>query len=114
MLQGAKGPYENQSASLQGQRQEGHHHLSKLALGFNSVSPCWVPRPCPSPLCYLLPTWLSQGVGKKFRDRCHFRQHTHILDEHYNNVKALDALNLELFQLQMGEKETVLEWGCIC
>ena len=27
-----------------------------------------------------------------------------ILDEHYNNVKALDALNQELFQLCMGEK----------
>ena len=35
-----------------------------------------------------------------------------ILDEHYNNVKALDALNQELFQLWMGEKETVLDWGC--
>ena len=34
-----------------------------------------------------------------------------ILDEHYNNVKALDALNLELFQLHMGEKETVSNWG---
>ena len=34
-----------------------------------------------------------------------------ILDEHYNNVKALDALNQELFQLHMGEKETVSEWG---
>ena len=32
-----------------------------------------------------------------------------ILDEHYNNVKALDALNQELFQLQMGKKETVLD-----
>ena len=26
-----------------------------------------------------------------------------ILDEHYNNLKALDALNQELFQLRMGE-----------
>ena len=34
-----------------------------------------------------------------------------ILDEHYNNVKALEALNQELFQLSMGEKETVLDWG---
>ena len=33
-----------------------------------------------------------------------------ILDEHYNNVKALDALNQELFQLQMADKETVLDW----
>ena len=30
-----------------------------------------------------------------------------ILDEHYNNVKALDALNQELFQLRMADKETV-------
>ena len=34
-----------------------------------------------------------------------------ILDEHYNNVKALDALNQELFQLCMGDKETVSDWG---
>ena len=33
-----------------------------------------------------------------------------ILDEHYNNVKALDALNQELFQLQMVDKETVSDW----
>ena len=30
-----------------------------------------------------------------------------LLDEHYNNVKALDAFNQELFQLQMGQKETI-------
>ena len=36
-----------------------------------------------------------------------------ILDEHYNNVKELDALNQELFQLQMADKETVSDWG-IC
>ena len=34
-----------------------------------------------------------------------------ILDKHYNNVKVLDALNQELFQLQMVDKETVLDWG---
>ena len=34
-----------------------------------------------------------------------------ILDEHYNNLKAVDALNQELFQLQMADKETVLDWG---
>ena len=34
-----------------------------------------------------------------------------ILDEHYNNVKALDALNQELFQLWMAHKETVSDWG---
>ena len=37
-----------------------------------------------------------------------------ILDEHYNNVKALDVLTQELFQLQMGEKEMVTDCGCIC
>ena len=36
-----------------------------------------------------------------------------ILDEHYNNVKALDVQNQELFQLWMADKETVLDWG-IC
>ena len=36
-----------------------------------------------------------------------------ILDEHYNNVKALDALNQELFQLWMADKETMSDWG-IC
>ena len=30
-----------------------------------------------------------------------------ILDEHYNNVKVLDALNQELFQMQMPDKEPV-------
>ena len=34
-----------------------------------------------------------------------------ILDEHYNNVKALDTLNQELFQLLMTDKETVSDWG---
>ena len=34
-----------------------------------------------------------------------------VLDEHYNNVKALDALNQELFQMRMADKETVSDWG---
>ena len=34
-----------------------------------------------------------------------------ILDEYYNNMKVLDALNQELFQLWMVDKETVLDWG---
>ena len=33
-----------------------------------------------------------------------------ILDEHYNNMKALNALNQELFQLWMADKETVSGW----
>ena len=35
-----------------------------------------------------------------------------ILDEHYYNVKAFDALNQELFQLCMSEKEKVSDWEC--
>ena len=34
-----------------------------------------------------------------------------ILDEHYNNVKVLDTLNQELFQMRMTDKETVSDWG---
>ena len=34
-----------------------------------------------------------------------------ILDEHCNNVKVLDVLNQELFQLRMADKETVSDWG---
>ena len=34
-----------------------------------------------------------------------------ILDEHYNNIKALDALNQQLLQLQMADKETVSDQG---
>ena len=33
-----------------------------------------------------------------------------ILDQHYNNIKVIDALNQELFQLWMADKETVPGW----
>ena len=33
-----------------------------------------------------------------------------ILDEHYNNVKVLDTLNQEPFQLWMADKENVSDW----
>ena len=36
-----------------------------------------------------------------------------ILDEHYNNVKVLDALNQELFQLQMADKGDCVRLGCL-
>ena len=35
-----------------------------------------------------------------------------VLNEHYSNVKALDTLNPELFQLQMASEEMVSDWGC--
>ena len=34
-----------------------------------------------------------------------------ILDKYYNNIKVLGALNQELFQLQMADKETISDWG---
>ena len=34
-----------------------------------------------------------------------------VLDEHYNNIKALYALNRELFQLWMADMEIVSDWG---
>ena len=34
-----------------------------------------------------------------------------ILDKHYSNMKTLDALNQELFQLWMVDKEMVSDWG---
>ena len=64
----------------------------------------------PSPLCHSFLTRLSRGVGEEFGDITLDDVLT-ILDEHYNNVRALDALNQELFQLQMGEKETVSDLG---
>ena len=36
-----------------------------------------------------------------------------ILDKHYNNVKVLDVLNEELFQMRMADKETVSRLGCL-
>ena len=54
------------------------HHLSKFTLGYNGVSLSWVPRLHPPPLCYLLPTGLSRGGGKKLKDRCHFRWCAHL------------------------------------
>ena len=34
-----------------------------------------------------------------------------ILDECYNNVKALKSLNQELFQMHMGKNKTMPDWG---
>ena len=66
------GPHENQSTHLWGWRQEGCHHLSKLALGYNGVSSSLVLRLHPSPLCHLLPTGLTRGVCEELRHQHHF------------------------------------------
>ena len=88
--------------------------LTKFALGLNGVLPCWVSRshPFPYAICLLqgYPGELVRGLGTYIT----LDDVLAILDEHYNNVKALDALNNELFQLWIGEKQTVLDWGCIC
>ena len=110
-LQGTQRSYEDQPASLQAWGHQGCHHVSKLALGLNSVLSCWVPGLHPSPLWHTFLTRVPRGVGEEFRDRHHPEWCLTILDEHYNNVKALDALNKELFQPWMGEKETVSDWG---
>ena len=61
-----------------------------------------------------IPYKVIQGVGEEFGDRYHPDYVLPILDEHNNNVKALDTLNQELFQLWMGEKETVSDWEGAC
>ena len=72
MPPGAQTPHDDQSASLQGQRQEGHHHLPKLALGYNGVLSSWVLRLHPPPLSHLLPTRLSRGASEELSYRSHF------------------------------------------
>ena len=67
--------------------------------------------------CPLLPydIWSLQGYPSEFIQSSGmditFNDVLTILDEHYNNVKALDTLNQELFQLWMADKETVSDWG---
>ena len=80
-------------------------------LEFNGVSPHWVPRPHPPPLHYLLPKGYPGELLRSSVTDITLDGVLTMLDEHYNNVKAPDALNQELFQMQMGKKETVSEWG---
>ena len=67
--------------------------------------------------CTLLPyaIWSLQGYpGELVQSSCTditLDDVLTILDEHYNNVKVLDVLNQELFQLRVADKETVLYWG---
>ena len=106
MPQGARRPYENQSASFQGWGQEGCHLTVYYHAG------CWDCTLLPYVICPLqgYPGELVRSSGTDVA----LDGILAILDEHYNNVKALDALNQEFFKMWMGEKETVLEWGCIC
>ena len=99
--QGTWRPYEDQPASLQGWGHQGCHHVPKFMLGLNSVPSYGVPGlpPLPYVICYLQ-DYLGELVRSLGMDITLDDVLT-ILDEHYNNVKALDVLNQELFQLCM-------------
>ena len=66
-----------------------------------------------TPLPYAI--WSLQGYPSELVQSCDMGitldDVLTILDKHYNNVKALDTLNQELFQLWMVDKETVSDWG---
>ena len=72
---------------------------------------CWDCTLLPYAICFLQ-GYLGELVRSSGKDITLDDVLT-ILDKHYNNVKALDALSQELFQMWMGEKESVLDWGCI-
>ena len=114
MLQGVWKPYEDQPASLQGWRYERCSHLPKLALGLNGVSLHWRLRSYPSPYAIHSLQGYPRELVRSSETDITLDDVLTLLDEHYNNVKTLDTLNQELFQLWMGEKETVFDWGCIC
>ena len=87
-------------------------HLPELEMGLDSIPLHWdvgiTPSFCtPSGHYKGHPGELVQSSGTDLT----LDNVLSILDKHYNNVKALDALNQELFQLQMVDKETVLDWG---
>ena len=82
-------------------------------MGLNCIPLCRVLRPYPTPLCHpVLQGYPGEPVRSSGMDITLDNVLT-FLDEHYNNVKALDVLNQELVQLQMDKKETVLDWGFI-
>ena len=110
-----KGQHEDKSPHLQGQGCQRCSDLPKLEVGFNQCINMQGAGIAPS---YLYAIRSLQGYPGEFV-RSSGMDITlddvlTILDEHYNNVKVLDALNQELFQLQMADKETGVRLGCIC
>ena len=69
--QGIWRTYKDKPASLQGWGHQGCCHISKLALGLNSVLLCWVLGLHPSPQYHTFLTRLSGGVGEACRHRHH-------------------------------------------
>ena len=74
----------------------------QVVLGLDSLSLHWMPGLHPSPhTIHSLQGYPGELVRSLGTDIT-LDDILIILDEHYNNVKALDALNQELFQLCMG------------
>ena len=80
-------------------------------MGLDCISSCGVLGPYPSSIYHQslqgYPGELVQSLGMDIT----LDNMLTILDEHYNNIKVLDALNQDLFQLQMADKEAVSHWG---
>ena len=108
---GSQRPYENKPPSIQGWGHQGCHHVPKLVLELNSVSLHWVLGLHPSLLHHLFLKGYPRELVRSSGMCITLDDVLTILDEHYNNVKALDALDEEPFQLCMGNKETVSDWG---
>ena len=83
--------------------------LSPTKVGI--VLSCWMPGSHPPPYTVCSLQGYLEELVRNLGTDVTLDDVLTILDEHYNNVKALDALNQELFQLWMGEKETVSDWG---
>ena len=101
--------HEDKPPHLQGRGCQRHSNLPELEVGFNYILMCrdhtLLPYAIRSLQGYPGELVWSSGMDITVDDVLT------ILDEHYNNVKVLDALNQELFQLRMADKETVLDWG---
>ena len=97
--------HEDKLPCLQGQECQRHCKLPQLEVGFNGVLLCRDRTLLPYSIRSL------QGYpGELVRSSSTvitLDDVLTILDKHYNSVKAVDALNQELFQLQMADKETI-------
>ena len=113
VLQGIQRPYEDQPASFQGWGHKRCHHIPSWCWDITVYhqTGCWDCTHLPYAI-HSLQDYLGELVRSLGTDITLDDVLT-ILDEHYNNVKALDALSQELFQLHMGEKEIVSDWGVL-
>ena len=82
-------------------------------LGLDSVSLHQVSRWHPSPLCHPFVTRLPRELVRSSQMDITLDVDLTILDEDYNNVKALDALNQKLFQAAYGLKRDGIRLGSV-